>query len=189
MEVFQTSNHRLFELFSERHLTAGREGLVIHTSDYPCVWTGQLPTLDISACREMGLPIGRGRYLGGSIVNFSGDLSLCEIKIGPSDFGPRVVARVSEWLEQQGVETVTNGNDVLAEGKKVISWAGVMTDNGCQQSVVHFSINTDVETIRRICTKPMVKEPGQLSDYEITADDILQVIYDLVDCEEYDGDL
>ena len=75
-------------------------------------------------------------------------------------------------------------SDLLADGKKVASWARATLITGWVQTVAHFSVNVDVDLIRQICTKPMVKVPGALSDYGITAEMIWDDIKDIFGQEE-----
>ncbi len=170
MKIQKTKNAKYFETVANECL-AGREGAIVCINDEPCVWTGELDTLDLAACKRHKLYVGRGKYIGGSIVNMPGDLSICITTWGNSDLAPQIVDRAVEWLEAKGVAITDDENDVLADGKKVISWARATTLQGWCQSVVHFSIGTmDLDLVREICTKPMLKEPGALSLYGVTAE-------------------
>ena len=172
MEVIKTTDPAEFERYANECL-AGHEGMVIHTCDKPCIWTGQLRTYNPSAT---DLFVGKALYLGGTIVNGKGDVSICRTTWGNSDFAPDLVRRSAEWLKEKDLSVTTDENDVLVDGKKVISWARFTTVKGWCQSVVHYSVNVDLELIRAICTKPMVKVPGALSDYGITTKEILTLI-------------
>ncbi len=172
METYIT-NDPLEALRISEECLAGHEGLIIHIADGHFVETGVFPTCDTAVCEELGIPVCRARYLGGSIVCFPGDLSLCEISWGASEFAPRVVEQAVSWLQSRGLTVKQDGNDVLVDGRKVVSWARATTAEGWVQSVVHFSVRSDVELISRICTKEMEKIPGALDDYGISADDVL----------------
>lgn len=170
MKIQRTKNADYFEAVANECL-AGREGIVVCINADLCVWTGELATFDLAACKRNGLAVGRGKYLGGSIVCMPGDLSICITTWGNSELAPQVVDRATEWLARRGISITRDENDVLADGKKVISWARATTLQGWCQSVVHFSVGAmDLELVREICTKPMVKVPGALSDYGITAE-------------------
>lgn len=170
MKIQRTRNADYFESVANECL-AGREGIVVCINSDTCVWTGELATLDLVACKRYGLTVGRGKYLGGSIVNMPGDLSICITTWGNSELAPQIVDRAAEWLAERGISITRDENDVLADGKKVISWARATTLEGWCQSVVHFSVGAmDLGLVREICTKPMVKEPGALSLYGITAE-------------------
>ncbi len=181
MKVQRTKRPEYFEAVANECL-AGREGAIVCINEEPCVWTGELNTLDLAACKRHKLYVGQGKYLGGSIVNMPGDLSLCITTWGHSELAPRIVERAAAWLEKRGAAITRDENDVLADGKKVISWARATTIKGWCQSVVHFSVGSmDLELVREICTKPMVKEPGALSRYGVTAEMLWKEIKDILE--------
>jgi len=177
MDILKTNDPKEFLAFAESCLDKdnGHEGLVIHVCEEPCVWTGQIPTLDEQECIRRGLTVCRGRYLGGSIVNMPGDLSLCLTTWGDSEQAPQWVDKLAAYLDRRGIAVTRDDNDVLADGKKVLSWARATTIDGWQQSVVHCSVGRmDLELVEAVCTKPMVKVPGSLVEYGITADELLR---------------
>lgn len=181
MKIQRTRNAEYFESVANECL-AGREGIVVCINADVCVWTGELNTLNLAECKRRNLYVGRGRYLGGSIVNMPGDLSICITTWGNSELAPKIVDHAAEWLAERGINITRDENDVLADGKKVISWARAITLQGWCQSVVHFSAGAmDLELVREICTKPMKKIPGALSDYGITADMIWDEIKSLLE--------
>ena len=162
MEIIKTKDPTVFEQYAEECL-AGHEGIIICINENPCVWTGQLPTIDKSVCEEKDLVIGTGRYLGGTIVNMKGDVSICHTSWGITDFAPDIVDKFADYLTERGIEVTRDENDVLAEGKKVLSWARATIVEGWTQSVIHFSVGkVNLKLIKAICTKPMEKQPGSL---------------------------
>ncbi len=176
MKIITTPDPAAFERYAEECLS-GHEGVVVCINNAPCVWTGQLATLDVPACKHHGLYVGTGQYLGGSIVNMPGDLSVCITTWGSSEVAPQIVDKAVEWLSGLGINLTRDENDVLAAGKKVISWARATTVKGWCQSVIHFSIGKmDLELVKEICTKPMEKIPGALSEYGITAKDCEKIV-------------
>ena len=178
MKIQRTRNADYFESVANECL-AGREGIVVCINADVCVWTGELNTLNLTECKRRNLYVGKGKYLGGSIVNMPGDLSICITAWGNSELAPKIVDHAAEWLAERGISITRDENDVLADGKKVISWARATTLQGWCQSVVHFSVGAmDLELVQAICTKPMVKVPGALSLYGITADMIWNEIKD-----------
>lgn len=178
MEILKTNNPVEFLAFAESCLDKqhGHEGLVIHVCEEPCVWTGALEwTLNAEECARRGLTVCKGRYLGGSIVNMPGDLSLCLTTWGDSEQAPLWVDKLAAYLERRGIAVTRDENDVLADGRKVLSWARATTLQGWCQSVVHCSVGKmDLELVRAICTKPMVKVPGSLAEFGITAEELLR---------------
>lgn len=152
----------------------GTPGFAFHIAKDNCVWTGRLDSLDRDACEDKGLCVGTGEYVGGSIVNMPGDLTVMLATHGQSSFAPDAIAAFADWLREKNLNVTQDENDVLVDGKKVASWARATMVNGMCQSCIHFSIGEmDLDLVQEICTKPMVKTPGALSEYGITADDIL----------------
>ena len=177
MVITSTNDPQEFEKFANECLYAGREGAILHTATSVNVWTGQLDTLNRRACLDHELFVGTGQYLGGTIVNMPGDLSVVIATWGSSEIGPQIVDRFAKLLEDRGIDIAEDENDILADGKKVISWARATTVKGWCQTVVHFSIGKmDLSLVQEICTKPMKKVPGALSDYNILAADCEDIV-------------
>lgn len=178
MEIFKVSDPKEAIAFAQRCLAEGKEGLDLFYNTDIFVQTGITHTADLDKARELGLPIWRAEHLGGTIICFPGDLSMCLVTWGNSmpDFGERSMEAVAELLEERGAVVTYDNNDVLADGKKVASWARATLVSGFVQTVLHFSVNVDLELIKEICIKTMEKVPGALSDYGITADMIWQRI-------------
>ena len=115
---------------------------------------------------------------------FEGDLSLLKLEhTSNSTFGNRMIRIVREYLVSKGIQAKVDKNDLMVffprenKWKKCGSWAqGRMKQAEYLQTAVHFSINVDVELIQEICTKPMVKVPGALSSFGITAQELYEVV-------------
>lgn len=154
----------------------GHEGLIINICKSTFVETGSLRGFRQDICDKYGIPVAKTGYHGGSIVCFPGDLSFCETHWGPSEFAPEMIEKAVVFLKGKDLEITRDENDILVDGEKVISWARFTTISGWVQSVVHFSINSDLNLIKEICTKQMLKIPGALSKYGITADMLLDYL-------------
>lgn len=182
MEVYYTTNPLEAWELSKKCLL-GESGIIIVKTIAPCVWTGRLNTFDKNYCEENNIQVAYGLYLGGSIVAFPGDLSIMWVTWGKTDAPEQAVLKILNILKEKGIDAEIDENDVIADGKKVASWAGATTLNGWYQGVFHASINTDLELINKICTKPMDKIPGQLSDYGINAEMVLDEIQKVIENE------
>lgn len=175
MTIYQAKTATEFVEYTHSFLALGWTGCVYHISLDQSVWTGQLPTLDLDACARHGFTVGQGEYMGGSIVNMPGDLSICITTWGDSDLAPEIVERMMEQLTGMG-KLSQDENDILLDGQKVLSWARATIRQGWCQSVIHCSIGPmDLDLVREICTKPMEKIPGSLGDYGIIAQDLLKI--------------
>lgn len=189
MQIFKTSDPAKAMAFAAECIgPQGHEGLDVFFNRDLFLQTGVLATSDKEAARQRGIPVWEAEHLGGSIVCFPGDLSLCLTTWGDSmpSFGPDCMDAVSRLLRERGAKVKQDNNDVLADGKKVASWARATLLSGWVQTVLHFSVNVDLELIRAICTKPMAKIPDALSEYGITAEEIFKEIEPLLEWD--DGD-
>ena len=175
MKIYKTASCKEFERLSSA-MTDDRT--IVHKSDTLCIWTGQLDSYDKVAVRRRGYEVGVGKYIGGTIINFAGDLSVCRITWGKSDYGERITTATLDWLLALGLNAVRDNNDILVDGKKVYSFAAALTLTGWEQTVIHYSVNMDVEIVKEICRKPLLKVPGALSCYGITAEIIETAIFD-----------
>ena len=173
MEIFKTSNPIEAIVYAAECLKPdGHEGLDVFFNKSTFLQTGTIDTSDRKAAKDLGIPVWEAQHMGGSIVCFDGDLSLCMTSNGENDFGERLFEATKKFLINRGIDTIGNNNDILADGKKVMSWARGIINTGWVQTVAHFSVNIDLDLIMRLCTKPMEKTPGALSVYGITAEEL-----------------
>ena len=173
-ETFYTSDCKEFEAYAEDCLTNQHEGTVVHVGNDVCVWTGVLKTLSLEECEKRGLAVGHGRYVGGTIVCFHDDVSICHTSWGADGYGESVFAMTKTWLKQKRLNVTSDNNDILVDDKKVFSYASIQLLSGWVQTVVHFSVEVDLDLIKSICKKNMEKIPGALKEYGIDSQTILQ---------------
>ena len=115
---------------------------------------------------------------GGCIVFFPGNIIIHSVY--PSTTFLRqhhYVNALVDYLQNKGINAFTNNNDVLINDKKIVGTVS-QTLLGSYKGWIYFaaeiSINADIELIDQICTKPMNKIPGSLSDYNITTEEIME---------------
>ena len=176
MEILRTHSAEEFEQFANDCLK-GHDGCVIHIAKKPNVWTGVYEnTFDRNECEKRGLYVGKGQYLGGTIVCSKEDVSVCYTSLEKEGFAERIHDATLKWLKAKNINVTTDNNDILADGKKVFSWGRASAASGYTQTVVHYSVNIDLDLIKTICKKPMEKTPGALSDYGVAAEECEAVI-------------
>ena len=188
MKMFKTNSSQEFEQYANDCLK-GHTGCVIHIADKPCVWTGVYKdTFDRTECEKRDLYIGQGQYLGGTIVCSKEDVSVCYTSLEKEGFAERIYNATLKWLKSKNINVTTDNNDILADGKKVFSWGRASVITGYTQTVVHYSVNVDLDLIKTICKKPMEKIPGALSEYGITAKDCENIIMEVLAKEKDNAD-
>lgn len=156
-----------------------KEGIIVAIVDSHWLATGATEnTYDVEAQQRFNIPVFQSQHIGGTCVVFPGDLSLCELYHGVSNFGHSVIRAVKEYLDSLNIRTYFDGNDLMIHSstdnvwRKVASHGSGWLDKGYSQSVVHISIGMDENLVEQICTKPCIKKPGGLGSYGITADAI-----------------
>lgn len=186
IKIIKTNN--LIECQEQADL-AEDNTLIVYIANEVGVLTNSHCNFNKDYCIENNIPIAYGKYIGGTIVNFPGDLSLCLTTKERTTFGQDVYELSIGYLESKGLNPFRDNNDTLLNKKKVISWASGICDNGFYQTVIHFSINSNIELINNICTKKMVKIPGALFECNITGEELFDIIYNqLIVKEKEDND-
>lgn len=118
---------------------------------------------------------------GGTIVLSPGDV---DIGIFTKDYSgdkyrEEIINRIIGTLVIDKDRITREKNDILIDGKKVIGYGSRMYGD-ILYTAIHVSINANLELIKKICTKPMEKIPGSLSDFYITSQHIEKIIYEVL---------
>ena len=90
-------------------------------------------------------------------------------------FRQTFMCKLKNYLTDKGLNCKIAENDLLVDGYKCGSYMSRNID-GVIYTAIHISINMDVDLIKSICTKPMVKIPKGLSEFGITTDEIKNFI-------------
>lgn len=89
----------------------------------------------------------------------------------------------TQYLKNKGINAQQIDNDILIDNLyKVCGTTHCFVDN-FYLSAVHISISVNLDNIKKICTKPMVKIPKGLADYGITGDEVKKLF--IYFCKEY----
>ena len=171
METYIAHNLEEALQWEQEHLDNKIEGLCVLFHDRTMVQLGNQSSYDIDAVKPLKCDIWQSAHKSGTIVCFPGDLSLYQITYNFNQFCEIVGYRAVEYFKSLDLPSVeTHNNDILVRGQKIASYAEMRLSNDMIQSLVHFSINTNVDLIKKICTKNINKYPGALSEYHITAE-------------------
>lgn len=162
----------VFDLLSKQ-----KEGIVYCVADKHCAVVGNNGGADFKAIEQADIKMVQIRHEGGTIVLSPGDVDVGIFTKGfaGKEYREIVVEKIRKKLKETGVETELNGNDLLINGKKVIGF-GSRFFGEILYTAIHFAVNTDIELIKKICTKNMNKEPDSLQNYKINTTDILEIL-------------
>jgi len=151
------------------------ECYVYGIADKPCVFPGEA-IVDENVCKENGIQVLRLPSRGGAIVVNGGDIEFAQLKNGVSFWGKETLGLIQRYLNLKGINAEIQDNDLMVDGVyKVASHASALIDGFCY-TTVHVSINANIPLIKLVCTKPMKKIPKGLSEFGITAEEMLGVL-------------
>lgn len=146
---------------------------------------------DLEWAREHGIPAYDAHRGGGTIVCSKGNIGLVfiyDVKYGwiCDKFNAALLEFLKSKIDcRHDIEEQhndfchtfnTNHNDILIDGYKVASGVEMRVGTNLEKIYATFqiSINQDIEAIKHICKKEMVKIPKALSDFGVTTEEIVE---------------
>lgn len=127
-------------------------------------------------CIENDIDIIMTNHKGGTIVSSEKDIYIAFISPHQNNFGTRLCKYAIEKLKGKNINLDIVGNDILADGQYKVMASMKTRIGDMYYSAVGFFLEPDIELIKKICLKPMVKIPKGLNDYGITTDDIIEIV-------------
>lgn len=134
-------------------------------------------TCDLEWCESHAIPFARQTYFfnAGCIIAVKGNIFIdVKMKVEGENMADRFSKALCKYFIDKGLTSVRcDNNDVLIDGYKVAS--GCESNlNGMNYMGYQISINQDLDTIKNVCKKKMVKVPKALSDYGITTEEMIE---------------
>lgn len=118
----------------------------------------------------------KAEHVGGTIILFPNDIAFTWISHQTKL--KDILNDIIIYLNKFDNNIVLKDNDVMLGDKKLF---GTMSSGvGPYYEGMFFSFNSDIEIIKKVSTKPMVKEPIGLSAIGITSEDIQNLIMNLI---------
>lgn len=176
MEVIKLKNSEWIENVT-RYIKGGIHCIAYGIQDSPVVLTHRKTQVDESVCSKLGYAVYEAFNNGGTILTEAGDFEIGHWYVPENGWANRFILFFVDWLRARGLNAFYDGNDVLVDGYKVcgicVTRYGIIDYTG-----IHIGINTNLDHIKQICKKPMVKVPKGLSDYGITTEEVEQMFLD-----------
>lgn len=149
----------------------------IGTFETMCVDYGIDNTPNLDYCIEHNIECIKYERRGGAFVINAGDLGFANVSVGFNDIGSNLEKEFVEYLIAKNINAVASGNDILVDGYKCFGFAtNYLADYGKLLTTCHFTLSVNIDLIKAICTKPMVKVPKGLADYGITQQEVIEFI-------------
>lgn len=143
--------------------------------DKPYVFVGR-NNYNVQYCADNNITCLTFGNMGGAIVTNEGDFDIGYFDKAPNTFGDGFAKLLKEYLTNKSIACEWSNNDLLADGKyKVATYVSTPIDKTFVYTAFHISINVDLDLIKHICVKPMVKVPKGLGDYGVTTEEIKEL--------------
>lgn len=165
----------------QRFIGSGKHGIAYCVHDEKSVFITDTDSIRKDACVEHGYSVLDTKHTGGVVVVSEGDVSVIHFGEIANDWMRRFAKYLIKRYKEKGLDATFDGNDVLVDGYK-ISGLSATPYGHIQYSTIHIGINTNLDHIKAICRKPMVKVPKGLSEYGITTEEVEQMFLDF--CEQ-----
>lgn len=157
-----------------------KKDIVIVTADELYILNGQ-NDYDKDFCNNNNLTVLNTHPIGGTIINFAGDICIGNYQSQHNKFGHDFLETLQDFLSKKGIQSTISENDLLIDGVyKIASYMSNYTKEKCLYTAIHISINMDLELIKNICKKTMSKIPKGLSEYGITSDEMLNFLKEVL---------
>lgn len=180
MKVLQTE----FIGEAKKHIECGWHKIFLTVVDSPVTLVHRKSQVDEDTCKALGYDIYEGLYNGGTLVANEGDLVFAHFYDIENGWRDRFAKCFTAWLKGKGLNAEYVGNDVLVDGHKVCGTC-ITRYGRIDYTTIFISVNTNLDHIKAICKKPMVKVPKGLSEYGITSEEVEQMFLDFCAQDEH----
>ena len=143
----------------------------------PVVIVHRKTQVDEEVCKNLGYEIIESYNNAGTIVSNKGDVLIGHFAQPENGWYNRFIEYFIDWLKGKGLNAEFVSNDIVVDGHKVCGMC--VTRYGCiDYTGGIISMNVNLDHIKSICKKPMVKVPKGLFDYGITTKEVEQMFLD-----------
>lgn len=160
-----------------KHIKGGIHKIGYVVIERPVAIVHKAKQVDEATCKELGYDIAESFNNGGTILANQGDIIVSHLDTPDNDWLNRFVVYFVEWLKGKGLNAERDNNDILVDGYKVCGTC-ITRYGRIDFSSAILGINTNIEHIKKICKKPMVKVPKGLSEYGITTQEVEEMFLD-----------
>ena len=168
---------------AKQHIAGGIHKIFHTTVDTPVTLVYRKSQADEEMCVALGYDIYEGLYNGGTLVANRGDLVFAHFYTVNNGWRDRFTKYLVDWLKDKGLNAEYVGNDVLVDEHKVCGTC-ITRYGRIDYTTIFISMNPNLDHIKAISKKPMVKIPKGLSDYGITTDEVEAMFLEFCEQDE-----
>ena len=155
------------------HIKSGEHDIGYIVIETPIAIVHKKSQVDEAVCNELGYTIYESYNNGGTILGNKGDIMFSHVAEPDNRWLFRFAGCFANWLKDKGLNAEHVDNDILVGGYKVCGLC-ITRYGRIDFSSAFIGINTNLDHIKAICKKPMVKVPKGLSEYGITTEEVEQ---------------
>lgn len=163
------------------YIQGGLHRIAYVVVDSPVAIVHRKSQVDEALCEEMGYEIVESYNNAGTIVSNAGDVLIGHFAEPDNGWYDRFIAYFVDWLKTKGLNAEYLDNDILVDGYKVCGMC-VTRYGRIDYTGGIISMNVNLDHIKAICRKPMVKVPKGLSEYGITTEEVEEMLLSF--CEQ-----
>ena len=166
-----------------KYIQGGLHRIAYVVVDSPVAIVHRDYQVDKDTCKELGYEIVESYNNAGTIVSNEGDVLIGHFAEPENEWYDKFIAYFIDWLKVKGLNAEFVSNDILVDGYKVCGMC-ITRYGRIDYTGGIISMNVNLDHIKAICKKPMVKVPKGLSEYGITTEDVEEMF--LKFCEKYE---
>lgn len=179
MEIKEINNKNYLEIFTDTLLNKKERILLGVAEDYVVLKGNNC--INEQYCHDNNLDVYMSQHTGGCIVIGKGDVEFNIFRYNGWQDGDNYSKKILNFLKTKVENVEIADNDFLVDGiYKVASYSSVNVGDDFIYTGFHFSVNVNLEHIKNICTKPMNKIPKGLSEYDVTSQEIIDYIKEIL---------
>lgn len=170
MEIYKVTQKEWLDE-ATKYIQGGLHRIAYVVVDSPVAIVHKRTQVDEEICKELGYGIVESYNNGGTIISNEGDVLIGHFYTPENGWHDRFVAYFVDWLKAKGLNAEYVRNDILVDGYKVCGMC-ITRYGRIDYTGGIISVNTNLEHIKQICKKPMVKVPKGLSEFGITTEEV-----------------
>lgn len=155
----------------KKHIEGGIHKIGYVVIEKPVAIVHREYQVDKDVCDVLGYDIAESFNNGGTILATKGDIIFSHLDKPDNGWIFGFVTYFLDWLKAKGLNAVYENNDILIDGYKVCGVC-VTRYGRIDFSSAILTVNSNLDHIKAICKKPMVKVPKGLSEYGITTEEV-----------------
>ena len=182
MEIIELNSKNIIAGFDDI-ISSHKECIVYGVPDDNYIYVGRGNTINEDFAKKHNVKVLEIPNEGGTIVISKGDVDIGIFRYNGFGDGQNISNKILKHLKEKipNIELFNNDFSIKDDDKiyKLGSYSSRDLGDRYVYTAIHLSININLELIKGICKKEMVKIPKALSEYGITTEEMISEIYKL----------